>query len=391
MTTSASARALICALILIGSLCAFLATDLVLPAIPELPSVLGGGVEEGQYVLASFIAGGSVGLFVFGAISWRFDRRKLLLVSMIGFGLVSLLATQVTNIWQLIGLRFFMGFLSMVPAVIGPGIIRQMFSEKGATQAIGLLGSLEALAPALGPIAGAGLLLIGGWALSFAVLGVIALILAAVLCFVPGWVHRTTRAEPKGSYISLLKTPVYLRYSLSQAFCVGGLIMFVFCAPVMLERGLGGSLRDFILMQVAGVSTFFIASNSVGFILSKGVHPERLITLGTALSATAPILMIGYALSGFAHPIGVILLFIPFNMGLGFRGPSGFMRAIIAADGQDDRGSSLVILFIFAIASGGTALLAPVIEHGLLNVAIATALIELIALILLWRLPRLED
>ena len=34
-------RALICALILIGSLCAFLATDLVLPAIPTLPEALG--------------------------------------------------------------------------------------------------------------------------------------------------------------------------------------------------------------------------------------------------------------------------------------------------------------------------------------------------------------
>lgn len=388
---TSQARILICALILTGSLCAFLATDLVLPAIPELPAALGGGVEEGQYVLASFIAGGSAGLLVFGAISWRFDRRKLLLVSMFGFGLVSLLATQVTDIWQLIGLRFLMGFLSMVPAVIGPGILRQMFSEKGATQAIGLLGSLEALAPALGPIAGAGLLLVGGWELSFAVLGGISLALAITLFFVPGWVRRESRTEPKGSYVSLIKSPVYMRYALSQAFCVGGLIMFVFCAPVMLERGLGGSLRDFILMQVCGVATFFIASNSVGFLIARGAQPERLIWIGTALSAFAPVLMIGYALSGLAQPLGVILLFIPFNMGLGFRGPPGFLRAIIAADGQDDRGSSLVLLSIFLIASGGTALLAPVIEHGLLNVAISTAAIELIALILLWRLPRLQN
>ena len=382
-------RALICALILIGSLCAFLATDLVLPAIPTLPEALGGGVEEGQFVLASFIAGGAAGLLIFGAISWRFDRRKLLLSTMAVFGAVSLACTFVTSIWPLIGLRFFQGFFSMVPAVIGPGILRQMFSDKGATKAIGLLGSLEALAPALGPIAGAGLLALGGWTLSFTVLGVMGLALAGLLLFLPAWPHRAHRDEPKGDYLSLLKSPVFLRYALSQAFCVGGLIMFVFCAPVMLQRGLGGSLRDFILMQVCGVSTFFIASNSVGWIVNR-VGAERLIWWGTAISAFSPVVMFVYALSGYGTPLGVILLFIPFNLGLGLRGPSGFLRAVIAADGQDDRGSSLVILSIFAIASGGTALLAPVIEHGLASVALAAILVEGAALACLIFLPRLR-
>jgi len=40
MTTSPASRAVICALLLVGSLCAFLATDLVLPAIPDLPGIL---------------------------------------------------------------------------------------------------------------------------------------------------------------------------------------------------------------------------------------------------------------------------------------------------------------------------------------------------------------
>ena len=390
MTTSPASRAVICALLLVGSLCAFLATDLVLPAIPDLPGILGGDVEEGQFVLASFIAGGALGLYVFGAISWRFDRKKLLMVSLFLFALVSLACTQVTGIWQLIVLRFFQGFLSMVPAVIGPGILRQMFSETGATRAIGVLGSLEALAPALGPIAGSGLLAIGGWTLSFTLLGVISLLLVGALLVLPGWVHRTERTEPKGNYLSLLKSPVYMRYALSQAFCVGGLIMFVMSAPVMLEQGLGGSLHDFIAMQVCGVTTFIIASNSAGWLIGR-FGAERLIWFGTLVSAISPLGMVLYALSGFAEPIGVVLLFIPLNMGLGFRGPPGFLRAVISADGQDDRASSLVVLTIFAVASGGTALLAPVIEQGLLSVAVMALLIEGLALLCLWRLPALKD
>ena len=208
-------RALICALILIGSLCAFLATDLVLPAIPTLPEALGGGVEEGQFVLASFIAGGAAGLLIFGAISWRFDRRKLLLSTMAVFGAVSLACTFVTSIWPLIGLRFFQGFFSMVPAVIGPGILRQMFSDKGATKAIGLLGSLEALAPALGPIAGAGLLALGGWTLSFTVLGVMGLALAGLLLFLP---FLPPLRFPAFSDFSVGRFPAYLDLPWRLAF-----------------------------------------------------------------------------------------------------------------------------------------------------------------------------
>tara|TARA_Y100000052_G_scaffold27602_1_gene37450 strand:+ start:10817 stop:12010 length:1194 start_codon:yes stop_codon:yes gene_type:complete len=388
-TVSLSARALICALILIGSLCSFLATDLVLPAIPDLPADLGGGVEEGQFVLASFIAGGAAGLFVFGAISWRFERRRLLMISILVFGVISILCALVTSIWQLIGLRFLQGFFSMVPAVIGPGIIRQLFSEQGATRALGILGSLEALAPALGPIAGAGLLLIGDWTLTFNVLGVLALALTVLILVLPDWPHREVREEPKGSYLSLIRSPVFLRYSLSQAFCVGGLIMFVFCAPVMLERAMGGSLEHFIAMQVCGVATFIIASNTVGWLINR-FGAERMIVLGTALSATSTLGMVIYAVSGFAEPIGVILLFIPFNMGLGFRGPPGFLRAVIAADGQDDRGSSLIILSIFGIASGFTALLAPFVEQGLLLVSLAALAIEGLALLTLLILPELK-
>lgn len=383
-------RAIICLVLLVGSLCAFLATDLVLPAIPDLPAILGGGVEEGQFVLASFIGGSAVGLYVFGAISWRFDRQKLLLIALVLFGLISLACTIVTSIWQLIGLRALQGFFAMVPAVIGPGIIRQMFSEQGATKAVGLLASLEALAPALGPIAGAGLLHLGGWTLSFTVLGGISILLALSLFRLPGWPHRASKDEPKGSYISLLKSPVYLRYALSQAFCVGGLIMFVMSAPVMIEKGMGGSLRDFILMQVFGVMYFIIASNTVGFLVNR-FGAERLIWLGTLLSAASTLGMLVYAFSGQANPIGVMLLFIPFNMGLGFRGPPGFLRAMMAANGQDDRASSLVILTIFLTASAATALLAPVVEQGLIWVASAAALIEVLSVMFLAVLPGLPD
>ena len=77
------------------------------------------------------------------------------------------------------------------------------------------------------------------------------------------------------------------------------------------------------------------------------------------------------------------------NVGLGFRGPPGFLRAMMASGGDDDRAASLTILGILCIAGGGTALLAPFIHQGLPVLAGAAGLILVAAMICLALLPSL--
>ena len=181
---SLSVRIFVCGILLFASLAGFMATDLVLPAVPELPEILNGTATETQYILAAFIGGHALGLLLFGAITWRFRRPHILIVAMVGFGVSSFMATQVTAIWPLVILRVFQGVFAAGSTVIAPGIMRQLFSEKGATRALGIFSSLEALAPAMGPIIGYWLLDMGGWTLSFYILTVIGAAVAAVVFFV---------------------------------------------------------------------------------------------------------------------------------------------------------------------------------------------------------------
>ena len=160
---------------------------------------------------------------------------------------------------------------------------------------------LSSLAPALAPILGAWLLKLGGWRLSFEFIGAIALVLAAVnaaLPLIPQANHR-----PHGSYSSLLGDPVYLRYALSQTFVLSGLLVFVFGAPAVLVRSFGGTLTDFIMMQVIGVVTFILAANVAGSLATRfGI--ERMIALGTALASAGAIAMLAYGLTGRSSAIG---------------------------------------------------------------------------------------
>jgi MFS transporter, DHA1 family, multidrug resistance protein len=99
--------------------------------------------------------------------------------------------------------------------------------------------------------------------------------------------------------------------------------------------------------------------------------------------------ILAYALAGGSDPSTLAILFAPMNLGLGLRGPPGFFCAIAAGRGQDERAASLTLLAVMAVSSGGTALLAPFIAHGLIALAMAAALSQgLAGAALLW-LPRL--
>ena len=376
------------ALVVTSTVLGLMGTDLVLPAVPSLPETLGGGPAEAQLVLAAYVGGTGIGLLVFGALGDRFSTRTLFIVSLVLTAIVSFACAMSPTIWTLVGLRAVQGAVASGPAVFAPAIVRAMFDEARAIRAIGALGSIESLAPALAPILGAWLLSLGGWDLSFQLIGAIALILAAANLALP-LIPQTSR-RPRGSYASLLSDPVYLRYALSQAFVLGGLLVFVFGAPAVLVRSFGGTLTDFIMMQVIGIPSFILAANVAGSLAAK-FGAERMIAWGTALAGAGAVPMLAYALAGGTSALAVTVLFVPVNIGLGLRGPPGFYRAVLAARGDDARGSAIVILAIMAATAGGTAVVAPFIEQGLVPLALATLLLQVAATGCLLLLPRLPE
>ncbi|MEM1433590.1 MAG: MFS transporter [Pseudomonadota bacterium] len=377
-------------LLVIASVMSLAATDLILPAVPELPEALGGSLSQAQLVLAAFALGNGCGLLLFGHLGARYDQRLIFERSLLVFAALSLLATQAPNLSTLIGLRFFQGLSAAAAPVFAPGMIRVLFSPQGALRAIGMLGSLASLAPALAPVLGVWILAAFGWSGSFAVVGLIAVVLALCARGLHGVFPELVAEAAAGSYLRLLRNPVYLRYALSQAFNLGGLLVFVFGAPTVITRSMGGSIYDFIIMQITGISSFIIAANLAAR-LAERFGPERVIVLGTLLSAVGAGSIAGYGVLGGSSTLILTLLFLPMNLGLGFRGPPGFYRAVLAAEGDDARGSALLLVSVLLIAASGTAFVAPWIVQGLKPLSLTAAALVGSAVIILQVLPRLAE
>jgi hypothetical protein len=196
--------------------------------------------------------------------------------------------------------------------------------------------------------------------------------------------------EKTGVRSTLLRDAIFLRYALSQAFVLGGLLTFVLGLPAVLVRVLGGTLADFIIVQVAAIMLFIASANMSSRVVGL-VGTERTILLGTALCALGSAGQLAYALLGGVAPLAMLALFAPVNIGLGLRGPPGFYRAVIAARGDDARGSALVVLAILGVAAIGTVLASPFIAQGTAPLAAVALLLHAAALASLVALPALAS
>lgn len=369
-----------------GAVIGIAGTDLVLPAIPGLPRALGGTLGQAQLVLAAFTAGAGLGLLAFGELGARFDRRNLLLFSLLSFGVVSALACFATSLPMLIGLRALQGAAGSAAAVFAPGIVSSIYGKERAVAKLGLLGSAESLAPAFAPVLGVWLLAFGDWRANFLVLSVAAFALAGLVACRMAPIAPNQRAEGRYGYQHLLMNYRFQRQALSHACTLGALLVFVFGAPTVFTHRLAGTLEDFIYMQMFGIGCFIIASNTTGQLVAR-YGAEPVILGGTALSALGGCALFAYALTGGTSLTVVTILFLALNTGLGFRGPPGFHAAVIESQGDDARGAALVVLSILAMTSIGTAIVAIFIEDGLIPLAGASAVLASAALILCLKRP----
>ncbi|WP_417449267.1 MFS transporter [Kordiimonas sp.] len=378
--------------IVAGTVLGLAGIDLVLPSVPAMPQIFATDTATAQLVLATYVAGMSLGLLMFGALASHFGRRRLFIGSLAVYGGLSLLAVMTDDIHVLNVIRFFQGAAASGGAVLAPGLIRALFSELGAIRAVSAMGSIESLVPGLAPIAGAWLFDAYGWEASFKITGLLVLAICALVLARPSLLPHIgqKRSGSPASYWRVMKNKVFIRYGLSHALILGGLLVFVFSAPAVVIETMGGEIEDFIRMQFVGVCLFIVSANINGSLV-KRFGNETVIMAGTALSLLGCCGLLGYGLFGPNNPYHLVYLFWVLNLGHGIRSGPGFVRALQATHGEDDKASALIILWTMLIAAVGTAIVAPFIKFGLAALTFALVLIVLPSLILMLVLPPYAD
>src|SRR5690625_3892489 len=235
--------------LILGSLTAFgpLSMDMYLPALPLVAKDMQTTASLAQLSITTCLIGLGAGQLVFGPLSDVHGRRRPLTLTLILYGISSVLCALSPNIWLFVFFRFVQGFTGAAGIVIARASARDMYSGKQLTQFIALLALVNGAAPILAPIFGGVILNWVKWPVVFYILGLIGIVMfLSVLLFLPETLPENKRSE--GNLLAIIKTfgqlikdRLFIGVAVSQSFISMSMFAYIAGSPFVLQNVYGVS------------------------------------------------------------------------------------------------------------------------------------------------------
>ncbi|MDW7747513.1 multidrug effflux MFS transporter [Halomonas sp.] len=389
--TSPATVAVLAALTALGPL----ATDMYLPAMPAMAEALNTGPDQVQLTLSLYMAGFALAQLFCGPVSDRFGRRPVMIAGFALFLLASLLCAFAPTIEWLLAGRFLQAFGGAAGPVLGRAAVRDIYGPAEAGRVLSYMASTMAMAPALAPVVGAGLLLVSGWASVFLLLAVYAAIMLLILALMmpePLPADRRQSVAPGvilANYRMLLTQRSFIGYTLINASGFAGLFAFLSGSSFVLIEYMGLSPVQYGTGFMLIVLGFFSGTLFSGR-YSHRLGRDRLLLLATLLCALAGTTMAALAIGGVHEPWAVVGPHVVFLFGFGIVMPQSMAGALAPNPQCAGSASSLFGFLQMTIAALGGALVGQFHDGTSRTMAIAIGLggvLSLLAFIGLVRSP----
>jgi EmrB/QacA subfamily drug resistance transporter len=271
-------------------------------AAPSIRTELHGSYADLQWMAAAYTLAMAVCLLPGGRLGDLFGRKRMLLVGVTGFTVVSVVCAAAQSVEMLIACRAAQGALGalMLPQVFG--LIRDLFPPQEIGKAFGVLGPVCGIAAVLGPVVSGMLIDVDalglGWRAIFLLNVPIAVyVLIVGIRYLPGAaVDRTLKLDTRGAGLA-------------------GAAMFLMVFPLVQGRELGWPAWTFAMLAA-----------SVPAVGLLGAHLVRRSRAGATPLVEPTIFRHRSYLSGIAFAVAflasmgalVIVLGVFLQVGLGF-------------------------------------------------------------------------
>lgn len=328
-------------------------------ALPSLADDFGAPTTDIEWIAVGYLLGLAAVIPAAGWLGDRFGTKRVFVVALAGFVVMSLVCAAAQSLNQLIVFRVLQGLGGGLLVPIGGAMLYRAFPmEERARAAIGVL-SVAVIAPAIGPMLGGILVDQASWQWIFLIngpIGAVALYLALV------WLTETKQLDPgrldlaglvlsAGSIalvlygmsigpqegwaspqvllvvgtglaagaalimielrvgqpiltLRLFRDRLFRTINVSASMIYAGFFGMIFVLPLYLQSLRGFSAFESGYAQSPQAVGVFLVSNLAGRRLYRVVGPRRLMIVGTALTAAVTC---AYALADLTTPIGAIM------------------------------------------------------------------------------------
>ena len=303
------------------------------PALPEIARDFATTESAVQVTLTVFITTFALTHLVYGPLSDRYGRRRILLGSLVIYLLGCAAVALAPSAGLMTGARILQAFGAAGGVVLARAIARDVWSFDQVRRPLALINSVSALAPVAAFALGGLLAALLGWRGLFWLVAAIT-----VLTFLLAWVKLPESHTMRDSRIyggsrmvtnllTMFRLPLFWSYALAYSWQGGAIFAFMTGAPFLVIGEMGVSPERFGLLT-ALMPFGFVAGSALTSRLVGRYPVERLMIVGTAISVGAALAMLTATAGGW---ISVPLLFgciFSYTFGMGIASPNAIAAAL---------------------------------------------------------------
>lgn len=368
-----------------------LATNILLPSLPQIAISLNVTSAAVTSAITIFLAVFGLGQLVVGPLSDRYGRRWPVLIGFAVFFGGSIWCGLANDLPNLLVGRAVQAVGACATSVLSRAIARDMFSGAALARALALIMIAMSAAPGFSPLLGGALDHGFGWRSEFALVATFAAVGALAYGIVLGETHHSVRAPLNPvtiarTYGGLIGDRRFAIPAATSSLILGGLFSMFSAAPRLFIEAL-----HFTPIQLglffAGTVFIVFAAGMLATRLAPRYGPDGPIRAGlcaTAASSLA-ILLISMVNPTFLPFLGAMSIFL---LGMGIVNPLATARALSPFGDKAGAASALLGFWQMTNAAIGVWLAATVSHEAMLALGVVLSTFSLLALGLYARAPR---
>ncbi len=149
-------RGTITAVVMLATLMQSIDTTIANVALPHMQGTMGVFQDQISWVLTSYVLAAAIFIPLTGFLTARFGRKRLFIVCIVGFTLVSMLCGAAQDIYQIVGFRFLQGVFGAPLVPLSQAVMLDTYPREKHGSAMAMWGMGVMVGPIIGPA-------LGGW------------------------------------------------------------------------------------------------------------------------------------------------------------------------------------------------------------------------------------
>ncbi|WP_284548737.1 multidrug effflux MFS transporter [Aestuariimicrobium sp. T2.26MG-19.2B] len=357
--------------------------DSMFPAFAQIGREFSVDTVALQQLTSVYLVSFAVMSLFHGPISDAVGRKPVMITGLLVYALASVGAALAPSFGVLLVFRAMQGLSAGAGQIISRALIRDLFHGAAAQRLMAQVSMIFAISPALAPVVGGWILLVGNWRLTFWFLVAFGVLLCVLVRFGLPETHPHQRRVPLrvGTLLrglaQVMGNRVFLRLGFASAFAFAAQFLYISAAPIFIVDLLGKGEQDFWIFfvpMIAGMMTGFFLNAR----LAERVPGRRLATIGYVVAISAG--LVNVALSALPSapqlPWAVVgPMLIAFGVALSFPVVNLVMLDLFPSlRGSAASGQSFMQLMLNAALAG---LVVPMVTGSVLQLALAAACFSL--------------